>query len=255
VSAQASLVLLFIIEKCPLPQYTVQVISTFRETAPGESVHQRQSTDGLLLARQPDFLHLRFFCLAVMMMISLVIHADASGNNGRYNFGKSSYTVNASFTVLCPRDTALAVCYRFYHINRYLKRFNLVITPLQEGENWNKYRYVYTYIIYSCSLTIHRDLLPDSGLLRFYLQEAHSTMSFLPTVSHTGGFYLVDSIPGTDSIRLTYRQETMLTKPLNILYRTGIQFETNGFLDRLVNYLAKYGNRERPVGERQKARN
>jgi hypothetical protein len=80
-------------------------------------------------------------------------------------------------------------------------------------------------------------------------------MSFLPTVSHTGGFYLVDSIPGTDSIRLTYRQETMLTKPLNILYRTGIQFETNGFLDRLVNYLAKYGNRERPVGERQKARN
>jgi hypothetical protein len=207
------------------------------------------------LARNRNFISLCLFCFTALMMIFPAIHADASGNNGRYNFGKSSYTVHASFTVRCPRDTVLAVCYRFYHINSYLKRFNLAITPLQEGENWNKYRYVYTYIIYSCSLSIHRDLMPDSGLLRFNLQEVHSTMSFLPTVSRTGGFYLVDSIPGTDSIRLTYQQETVLTKPLNILYRTGIQFETNGFLDRLVKYIGQYGKRERPAGERQQAKN
>jgi hypothetical protein len=190
-----------------------------------------------------------------MILLCLAFHAVASGNNGRYNFGKSSYTVDASFTILCPKDSVLAVCYRFFHINRYLKRFNLVITPLVEGENWNTYRYVYTYIIYSCSLTIHRDLLPDSGLLRFHLQEAHSTLSLLPTVSHTGGFYRVDSIPGTDSVRLTYQQETVLTKPLNILYRAGIQFETNGFLNHLINYLVQYDTRERPVGARQEAKN
>jgi hypothetical protein len=80
-------------------------------------------------------------------------------------------------------------------------------------------------------------------------------MSLLPTVSHTGGFYRVDSIPGTDSMRLTYQQETVLTKPLNIIYRTGIQFETNGFLSRLANYIGKYGNRERTMGERQEAVN
>jgi hypothetical protein len=231
------------------------VFSRNRQLAVGERVHLLQSTDGFHLTRQSNFINIHVFCILALLLVCTSLHADASGNNGRYNFGKSSYTVDASFTVLCPRDSVLAVCYRFYHINRYLKRFNLVITPLVESENSNTYRYVYTYIIYSCSLTIHRDLMPDSGLLRFYLQDVHSTISFLPTVKHTGGYYRVDSIPGSDSVRLTYQQETVLTKPLNILYRTGIQFETNGFLNRLINYIGQYGDRRQPIDEKREAKN
>ncbi len=142
-----------------------------------------------------------------------------------FTFAGHSYSVAARFRVKCPKDSVLSICYNYSHINKYLKKPNLAITPIEEGAGWNRYRYVYTYIVYSCSLTFRRDIVPDSGLLRFRLLDVRSTKSVFPTVASSWGYYRVDTIPQTDSVQFFYRQFTSLTKPINILYATVIRFK------------------------------
>jgi hypothetical protein len=177
----------------------------------------------------------RTFTLAFVIFFSVA--AMGSVVKSTFSFNQSSYSVAARFRAKCPRDSLLSICYSYSHINKYLRRPNLTITPLEEGATWNRYRYVYTYVVYSCSLTFRRDIVPDSGLLRFRLLDVRSTKSIFPTVANSWGYYRVDSIPGTDSTQLSYGQTTVLTKPINILYATIIRFETNGFLRRLIDYI------------------
>jgi hypothetical protein len=175
-------------------------------------------------------------------MFAMLLSAQAAQADFKssFSFSKFSYSVAAWFRVKCPEDSVLSICYNYSHINKYLRKPNLAITPIEEGAGWNRYRYVYTYIVYSCSLTFRRDMVRDSGLLRFRLLDVKSTRSAFPTVANSWGYYRVDAIPGTDSAQFFYRQTTALTKPINILYATVIRFETNGFLRRLLQYIKAY---------------
>jgi hypothetical protein len=179
------------------------------------------------------------------LLLALAFHACLAKDGRRYHFDKCNYDVAAAFTVLCPKDSALAACFAYRHLKRFLMRSNLCITPVAEGKQWSRYVFAYSYVVYRCSLAIRYDLKPDSNIVRYNLYDTRPVRSLFPLMQELSGCYRVDPVPGSDSVRVTYLQRARMSKRLNIIYTTEIKFETDGVIKRLKSYLENLGRKSR----------
>ncbi len=198
----------------------------------------------MLLAITPDKMsRINRFTLTVLLAVTF--HACLAWDGSHYNFDKCNYDVAAAFTVLCPKDSALAACFTYCHLKRFLMRSNLSITLMAEGKQWSRYLFAYYYVVYRCSLAIRYDLKPDSNLVRYNLYNTRPVQSLFPLMQELSGCYRVDPVPGSDSVRITYLQQARMSKRLNIIYTTEIRFETDGVIKRLKSYLENLGRKSR----------
>ena len=100
------------------------------------------------------------------------------------------------------------------------------MSRISAGQNWRRYLFAYNYVVYRCTLDIKYELKTDSGMVRYTLVQSRTNNTFFPAMVELSGFYKVERLPHSDSVRVMYEQNARMSKKLNILYTTEIRWQS-----------------------------
>jgi len=150
-----------------------------------------------------------------------------------------TYSVTYSFTTDCSPENLLQLFLQPEHVVACMKRANLHINVVDSAPFHNRIIYSYSYLISKLHLHFNRKADTTTQKVHFTM-EACSTSgsSLVPSVRMSRGYYAI--IPGGDSCRVDYWQETTLDRRLNDFYLFFIKRDTRRVLRNQERYVSRW---------------
>ncbi|MCU0462830.1 MAG: DUF488 domain-containing protein [Bacteroidales bacterium] len=143
-------------------------------------------------------------------------------NDIRYSFTQTDSTLSffGSFKTDAGTDCLLEIFYNYHHI-KALAPSTMEVQLIDQGEGWNRFRYIYRDFIFFENVSVwNRKLDVENLRVDVYLESSVSNLAAVPKMISSYCFFRIKK-QGEETI-VEYHQQCQLTKAslTNLLLRT-----------------------------------